>query len=162
MEGAGVPLHTHTLHTHIHTYSQGISVWRSQAHPTTLCVNSGWAQVHICSESSDRRSRAARTFLEQPEIRRSSTTAAPLTFGFRMCTGTCSRFIAGSLYPLAFISVLCNIILFFPGWSVQYARDGYLTEEVKYMGGLVGGGLMVSSFFNTQKFSKGSLVEEPW
>ncbi|XP_066516213.1 transmembrane 4 L6 family member 5 [Hoplias malabaricus] len=60
-----------------------------------------------------------------------------------MCTASCSRFISGALYPLAFISVLCNIILFFPGGSVQYAKDGSLTEEVKYMGGLIGGGLMV-------------------
>ncbi|XP_060769334.1 transmembrane 4 L6 family member 5 [Neoarius graeffei] len=60
-----------------------------------------------------------------------------------MCTGRCSRFVAGALYPLAAISILCNIILFFPGWKATYAADGNLTEEVKYMGGLVGGGLMV-------------------
>ncbi|XP_010865349.2 transmembrane 4 L6 family member 5 [Esox lucius] len=60
-----------------------------------------------------------------------------------MCTGRCSRFIGSSLYPLAFISIICNIILFFPGWETSYAKDGYLTVEVKYMGGLVGGGLMV-------------------
>ncbi|XP_062844752.1 transmembrane 4 L6 family member 4 [Trichomycterus rosablanca] len=60
-----------------------------------------------------------------------------------MCTGKCSRFVASALYPLAFISIVCNIILFFPGWKVKYAQDGSLTEEVKYMGGLVGGGLMV-------------------
>uniref|UniRef100_A0A8C5FBJ4 Uncharacterized protein n=1 Tax=Gadus morhua TaxID=8049 RepID=A0A8C5FBJ4_GADMO len=60
-----------------------------------------------------------------------------------MCTGQCSRFIGLALYPLAFISILCNIILFFPGWDVKYAQDGHITEEVKYMGGLVGGGLMV-------------------
>ncbi|KAK1787761.1 hypothetical protein P4O66_016243 [Electrophorus voltai] len=60
-----------------------------------------------------------------------------------MCTGKCSRFVAGSLYPLAFISIICNIILFFPGWSVNYAQNGSLTEEVKYMGGLIGGGLLV-------------------
>ena len=61
-----------------------------------------------------------------------------------MCTGQCSRFIGLALYPLAFISILCNIILFFPGWDVKYAQEGHITEEVKYMGGLVGGGLMVS------------------
>ncbi|KAJ7996215.1 hypothetical protein DPEC_G00234740 [Dallia pectoralis] len=60
-----------------------------------------------------------------------------------MCTGRCSGFVASSLYPLAFISILCNIILFFPGWETSYAKDGYITEEVKYMGGLVGGGLLV-------------------
>ncbi|XP_029925416.1 transmembrane 4 L6 family member 5 [Myripristis murdjan] len=60
-----------------------------------------------------------------------------------MCTGQCSRCIAVNLYPLAVISILCNILLFFPGWDVKYAKDGHITEEVKYMGGLVGGGLMV-------------------
>ncbi|KAF5891885.1 transmembrane 4 L6 family member 5-like, partial [Clarias magur] len=60
-----------------------------------------------------------------------------------MCTGKCSRFVAGALYPLAVISIICNIILFFPDWTVVYAQDGHLTEEVKYMGGLVGGGLMM-------------------
>lgn len=38
-------------------------------------------------------------------------------------------------------------MLFFPGGEVKYAQDGHITEEVKYMGGLVGGGLMVSSLF---------------
>lgn len=61
-----------------------------------------------------------------------------------MCTGKCSRFIAVALYPLALISIICNIVLFFPGWEVKYAKDGHITEEVKYMGGLVGGGVMVS------------------
>uniref|UniRef100_UPI0037E88142 transmembrane 4 L6 family member 5 n=1 Tax=Semicossyphus pulcher TaxID=241346 RepID=UPI0037E88142 len=60
-----------------------------------------------------------------------------------MCTGKCSRFVAVALYPLAVISIICNIVLFFPGGDVQYAKDGRITEEVKYMGGLVGGGLMV-------------------
>ncbi|XP_044079717.1 transmembrane 4 L6 family member 1-like [Siniperca chuatsi] len=60
-----------------------------------------------------------------------------------MCTGKCSRCIAFTLYPLAFISIICNIVLFFPGWDAKYAKDGHITEEVKYMGGLIGGGLML-------------------
>ncbi|XP_017539322.1 transmembrane 4 L6 family member 1-like [Pygocentrus nattereri] len=60
-----------------------------------------------------------------------------------MCTAKCSRFIAGSLYPLAFISMVCNVLLFFPDWSVKYVKDDRLTPEVKYMGGVVGGGVMV-------------------
>ncbi|XP_073335423.1 transmembrane 4 L6 family member 4-like isoform X1 [Pagrus major] len=60
-----------------------------------------------------------------------------------MCTGKCSRCIAYTLYPLVFLSMLCNIILFFPGGAVKYSREGHITEEVKYMGGLIGGGLMV-------------------
>lgn len=60
-----------------------------------------------------------------------------------MCTGKCSRFIAVALYPLVVISIICNIVLFFPDGDVTYAKDGYITEEVKYMGGLIGGGVMV-------------------
>lgn len=60
-----------------------------------------------------------------------------------MCTGKCSHFIGVSLYPLALTSIICNILLFFPGWDVKYAKDGHITEEVKYMGGLIGGGIMV-------------------
>ncbi|XP_068600847.1 transmembrane 4 L6 family member 1 isoform X1 [Brachionichthys hirsutus] len=60
-----------------------------------------------------------------------------------MCTGKCSLCIAVTLYPLALISIICNIVLFFPGGDVKYAKDGHITEEVKYMGGLIGGGLMV-------------------
>ncbi|XP_037543463.1 transmembrane 4 L6 family member 4 [Nematolebias whitei] len=60
-----------------------------------------------------------------------------------MCTGKCSLCIAVTLYPLAIISIICNIVLFFPGGEVKYAKDGHITEEVKYMGGLIGGGVMV-------------------
>ncbi|XP_028451454.1 transmembrane 4 L6 family member 4-like [Perca flavescens] len=60
-----------------------------------------------------------------------------------MCTGKCSRCIAITLYPLALICIICNIVLFFPGGDVKYAKAGHLTEEVSYMGGLVGGGVMV-------------------
>lgn len=65
-----------------------------------------------------------------------------------MCTGACSKFVAISLYPLAALSIICNIFLFFPDFSTEYAGDDSaenprITEEVKYMGGLVGGGIMV-------------------
>lgn len=60
-----------------------------------------------------------------------------------MCTGKCSRCIAVSLYPLVLLSITCNIILFFPGWDVKYVKEGHITEEVKYMGGLIGGGILV-------------------
>nr|XP_055070269.1 transmembrane 4 L6 family member 5-like [Misgurnus anguillicaudatus] len=60
-----------------------------------------------------------------------------------MCTGKCSLCIGRTLYPLALISVICNIMLFFPDWNVKYAIKNQITEEVKLMGGLVGGGVMV-------------------
>ncbi|XP_065117774.1 transmembrane 4 L6 family member 5-like [Paramisgurnus dabryanus] len=60
-----------------------------------------------------------------------------------MCTGKCSLCIGKTLYPLALISAFCNIILFFPDWKVTYVQNKQITEEVKLMGGLVGGGVMV-------------------
>lgn len=73
------------------------------------------------------------------------------SFGFlsdNMCTGKCSRCVAVTLYPLAAISIICNIVLFFPHGETKFAQDGHITEEVKYMGGLVGGGIMVSCLFS--------------
>ncbi|XP_041656995.1 transmembrane 4 L6 family member 1-like [Cheilinus undulatus] len=60
-----------------------------------------------------------------------------------MCTGKCSHCIAVSLYPSVLISIACNILLFFPSWDNKYAKDGNLTVEVKYMGGVLGGGILV-------------------
>lgn len=66
-----------------------------------------------------------------------------------MCTGQCSKVIAIALYVLAAVSVICNIMLFFPDFKTDFAaqdREGEerITQEVKYMGGLIGGGIMVS------------------
>lgn len=61
-----------------------------------------------------------------------------------MCTGKCSRFVAIALYPLALLSIICNIVLFFPGGEVIYAQEKHITTEVSYMGGLIGGGVLVS------------------
>ncbi|KAL4631495.1 transmembrane 4 L6 family member 5-like isoform X1 [Arapaima gigas] len=66
-----------------------------------------------------------------------------------MCTGKCSLCIGVVLYPLALISVICNILLFFPEFKTIYAqedRDGVgprITEQAKYMSGVIGGGVMV-------------------
>ncbi|MEQ2296885.1 hypothetical protein AMECASPLE_028980 [Ameca splendens] len=65
-----------------------------------------------------------------------------------MCTGACSKFIAIPLYVLALVSTICNIMLFFPDFDTQYASNDTkntprITDEVKYMGGLIGGGIMV-------------------
>ncbi|XP_008425881.1 transmembrane 4 L6 family member 4-like [Poecilia reticulata] len=59
-----------------------------------------------------------------------------------MCTGKCSLFVAISLYPLVLLSILCNILLFFPDWSTKAAKEGHITDEVKYMGGFIGGGVL--------------------
>ncbi|XP_056298933.1 transmembrane 4 L6 family member 5 [Pseudoliparis swirei] len=65
-----------------------------------------------------------------------------------MCTGACSKFIAIPLYVMAAVSIICNIMLFFPDFKTTYAsEDGKetprITQEVKYMAGLIGGGVIV-------------------
>ncbi|XP_076581332.1 transmembrane 4 L6 family member 4 isoform X2 [Chaetodon auriga] len=60
-----------------------------------------------------------------------------------MCTASCSKFVAIPLYVLAAVSIICNIILFFPDFETEYTESGNITEEVKYMGGLIGGGILV-------------------
>lgn len=63
----------------------------------------------------------------------------------KMCTGKCAKFIGVSLYPLVVINIVCNVILLFPGWSVDHIKnaDVEMTPEVLYFGGLIGGGLLV-------------------
>lgn len=84
-------------------------------------------------------------FLLLPQVFSSQSTGVFLDsrYNENMCTGKCSRFVAIALYPLAVLSIICNIVLFFPGGDVKYAKDGHITAEVTYMGGLVGGGVMV-------------------
>lgn len=69
-----------------------------------------------------------------------------------MCTGKCAKFIGISLYPLALLSIICNIFLFFPDFQITYSKEdaeGFyrLTDEIKYMGGVVGGGILVRKFY---------------
>ncbi|XP_029436493.1 transmembrane 4 L6 family member 5-like [Rhinatrema bivittatum] len=62
-----------------------------------------------------------------------------------MCTGKCAKFIGASLYPLILANVICNVLLFFPGWSMEYIKNSgeYITSEVLYLGGLIGGGVLI-------------------
>ncbi|KAM4675866.1 transmembrane 4 L6 family member 1-like [Discoglossus pictus] len=62
-----------------------------------------------------------------------------------MCTGKCSKCIGVSLYPFSLICIIANIILFFPGWSVDYLQypGRMITPEVRNLGGIVGGGILV-------------------
>ncbi|XDV18470.1 hypothetical protein PO909_024162 [Leuciscus waleckii] len=59
-----------------------------------------------------------------------------------MCTGKCAKFIGISLYPLALLSIICNIFLFFPDLKTIYSKEEAeglyrLTDEIIYMGGVV-------------------------
>ncbi|XP_063787001.1 transmembrane 4 L6 family member 5-like [Pseudophryne corroboree] len=62
-----------------------------------------------------------------------------------MCTGKCAICIGGALYPLAIICIIANVILYFPGWSVEAAENAgeKLTYEVTTFLGIIAGGLLV-------------------
>ncbi|OCT59443.1 transmembrane 4 L6 family member 5 [Xenopus laevis] len=62
-----------------------------------------------------------------------------------MCIQHCSKFIGVSLYPFCAISIICNILLFFPGWSLDAINtpEVKMTPEVLYLGGLLGSGVLV-------------------
>ncbi|XP_018422170.1 PREDICTED: transmembrane 4 L6 family member 4-like [Nanorana parkeri] len=62
-----------------------------------------------------------------------------------MCTGKCAKFIGIALYPLVLISLIANIIQFFPGWEIDPISNpsNQMTPEVLYLGGVIGGGLLV-------------------
>ncbi|KAM4035725.1 transmembrane 4 L6 family member 4-like [Anomaloglossus baeobatrachus] len=62
-----------------------------------------------------------------------------------MCTGKCAKFIGIALYPLSVISIVCNVIQFFPAWETDPVKhpSEQMTPEVIYLGGVIGGGLLV-------------------
>nr|XP_003230718.2 PREDICTED: transmembrane 4 L6 family member 5 [Anolis carolinensis] len=62
-----------------------------------------------------------------------------------MCTGACSKVVGAALWPFILVSIVSNILLAFPGWKADYVHEfgKRLTPEVLYLGGLVGGGLVV-------------------
>ncbi|KAG8547730.1 hypothetical protein GDO81_027631 [Engystomops pustulosus] len=62
-----------------------------------------------------------------------------------MCTGKCAKFIGIALYPLCVVSVVANVILFFPGWQTEPVTmpGEQMTPEVLYLGGIIGGGILV-------------------
>lgn len=60
-----------------------------------------------------------------------------------MCTGSFAKCLGITLLPLAVICVISNIMLFFPGGKVL-DDSGDITEEVFYLGGILGSGVVVS------------------
>ncbi|XP_078736295.1 transmembrane 4 L6 family member 5-like [Lampetra fluviatilis] len=74
-----------------------------------------------------------------------------------MCTGKCTDFISKALIPLAVLSIIANILLFFPEGKVDYASEGYLTPQVWFFHGIVGAGLLmfIPALLNTRLDEKG-------
>ncbi|XP_075717553.1 transmembrane 4 L6 family member 4-like [Rhinoderma darwinii] len=59
-----------------------------------------------------------------------------------MCSGGCAKCLGIALIPLAILSVLANILLFFPAGKVAESSD-HISKEVFYLGGLMGSGVLM-------------------
>ncbi|XP_023661401.1 transmembrane 4 L6 family member 4 [Paramormyrops kingsleyae] len=59
-----------------------------------------------------------------------------------MCTGGFAKCLGISLIPLAVLCILCNILLFFPG-GVPADDSTHITDEVFYLGGIIGSGFLM-------------------
>jgi len=69
-----------------------------------------------------------------------------------MCSGNCAKCLGITLIPLAIICVLCNILLFFPGGKVADKSED-ITNEVFFLGGILGSGVLVSERLTSHAFN---------
>ncbi|XP_057184174.1 transmembrane 4 L6 family member 1 [Triplophysa rosa] len=58
-----------------------------------------------------------------------------------MCTGKCAKCIGCLLFPLGLLSIVSNILLFFPNGGVWRTEE--ITEKIWFFPGVIGGGLLV-------------------
>ncbi|XP_034568225.1 transmembrane 4 L6 family member 4 [Notolabrus celidotus] len=58
-----------------------------------------------------------------------------------MCSGGFAKCLGITLMPLCIVSVLCNILLFFPGG--ESVDIEHITEQVLYFGGILGSGVLM-------------------
>ncbi|XP_062988191.1 transmembrane 4 L6 family member 4 [Elgaria multicarinata webbii] len=58
-----------------------------------------------------------------------------------MCCGKCAKCLGTILIPLAVLCTIANILLFFPGGTIQDSAN--ISDEVWYFGGILGSGLLM-------------------
>lgn len=62
-----------------------------------------------------------------------------------MCFGRCTRCIGCKLLILALLSIVANILLYFPNGETRFASEHHLSKYVECLHGILGGGLLVSN-----------------
>ncbi|KAF7243173.1 Transmembrane 4 L6 family member 4 [Varanus komodoensis] len=60
-----------------------------------------------------------------------------------MCCGGCAKCLGVVLIPLAILCTIANILLFFPGGTIQ--EKDHISDEVWYFGGILGSGVLMFS-----------------
>ncbi|XP_058044231.1 transmembrane 4 L6 family member 4 [Ahaetulla prasina] len=58
-----------------------------------------------------------------------------------MCCGGCAKCLGVTLIPLTILCVLANILLFFPGGTIEISD--HISDEVWYLGGILGSGVLM-------------------
>ncbi|XP_070609512.1 transmembrane 4 L6 family member 4 [Erythrolamprus reginae] len=58
-----------------------------------------------------------------------------------MCCGGCAKCVGVTLIPLTILCVLANILLFFPGGTIEISE--HISDEVWYLGGILGSGVLI-------------------
>uniref|UniRef100_A0A8C4JL80 Transmembrane 4 L six family member 1 n=1 Tax=Dromaius novaehollandiae TaxID=8790 RepID=A0A8C4JL80_DRONO len=60
-----------------------------------------------------------------------------------MCFGRCARCVGYKLLILALLSIVANILLYFPNGETRFASEHHLSKYVECLHGILGGGLCV-------------------
>ncbi|XP_066477692.1 transmembrane 4 L6 family member 4 [Tiliqua scincoides] len=58
-----------------------------------------------------------------------------------MCCGGCAKCLGVVLIPLAILCTIANVLLFFPGGTIQ--DTNHISDEVWYFGGILGSGVLM-------------------